>query len=155
MHTTVPAVADESGLLRRWSTSVTGVKYMLQIHADTAGFDAMPLHWSAEDMRIMIAYMTALDADLRATGELLDDNGFGGAAQVHTVQAGAMGDATVTAGLRAGATTFLVGYWIIDVASFERAVEIATLISVTPGPGGAPVNQPVEIHPVGAPPDVS
>ncbi|WP_141714011.1 hypothetical protein [Micromonospora inyonensis] len=47
----------------------------------------------------------------------------------------------------------LAGYWIVDVASPERAVEIATTTSAAPGPDGCPVNMPIEVHPVlSAPP---
>jgi len=47
-----------------------------------------------------------------------------------------------------GPAKFLAGFWVVDVKSPERAVEIAARISTTPGPGGAPVNQPVELHPI-------
>jgi hypothetical protein len=43
---------------------------------------------------------------------------------------------------------------VLDVTSPERAIEIATRISATPGRGGAPVNQQVEFHPIGAPPEM-
>jgi hypothetical protein len=67
------------------------------------------------------------------------------------VWAQADGTAVVGYGLRDGATDFLAGYWVVEVASPERAVEIATQISVTPGPGGEPVNMQVEIHEIGEP----
>jgi hypothetical protein len=102
----------------------------------------------------MVEFMRALDAELRASGELLDLNGLAGPAGARTVRAQPDGSALVHAGLRAGAEDFLAGYWVVDVESPERAVEIATRISAVPGRGGRPVDQQVEIHPIGEPPEV-
>jgi hypothetical protein len=62
------------------------------------------------------------------------------------------GSPLVSDGLRAEAGDCLAGYWVVDVASQERAIEIAAQISATPGPGGAPLNQQVEVHAIGEPP---
>jgi hypothetical protein len=43
---------------------------------------------------------------------------------------------------------FLAGYWIVDVESPERAVEIAAQASAAPGPGGVPIQQPIEVRQV-------
>jgi len=129
------------------------MKYMLLIHGDQKGWDGLA-SWSRPDFKTMVEFMRALDADLRQRGELLDLNGLSGPAEASTVRAQADGAPLVRDGLRAGAEDFLAGYWVVDVASRERAVEIATRISAVPGPGGAPVNQQVEIHPIGEPPEV-
>jgi hypothetical protein len=42
----------------------------------------------------------------------------------------------------------LAGYWIVDVESPQRAWAIAARASAAPGPGGAPLNMPIEVHPV-------
>jgi hypothetical protein len=126
---------------------------MLLIHGDQQIWDGLS-SWSKEDFKVMVEFMRTLDKDLSDSGELLELNGLSGPAAARTVRAQADGDALVTDGLRAGAGDFLIGYWVVDVASPERAIEIATRISATPGPGGAPVNQQVEIHPIGEPPEV-
>jgi len=41
---------------------------------------------------------------------------------------------------------FLLGYWIVDVATPERACAIAGRISAAPGPGGIPTNMPIEVR---------
>jgi hypothetical protein len=135
------------------------MRFLLIIHTDPATWDGLADAWRPEDLAHMIDYNRRLDARLRETGELLDENGFGGPALAKTVRAadGSEGNGTqpkpiVTDGLRPGAKDFLVGYWLIDVASPERAYEIAAKISATPGPGGTPLDQPVEVHPVAAPP---
>ena len=129
------------------------MKYMLLIHADQGAWSGLP-SWAPEDFKRMVEYMVALDADLRASGELLDDNGLAGPGSARTVRAQTGGDTVVRDGLRDGATDFLAGYWVVDVSSPERAVEIATHISVTPGTGGKPVNQQVEVHAIGERPAI-
>jgi hypothetical protein len=129
------------------------MKYMLLMHADSEGWSGLS-SWSPDDFKRMVGYMRELDADLRASGELLDDNGLSGPGGARTVRAQADGSAVVRDGLREGAKDVLAGYWVVDVATPERAVEIATRISVTPGPGGRPLNQQVEVHAIGKPPEV-
>lgn len=43
---------------------------------------------------------------------------------------------------------FLAGFWIVDVDSPDRAYAIAARISAAPGPGGAPLNMPIEVRPI-------
>jgi hypothetical protein len=58
----------------------------------------------------------------------------------------------VTDGPFPEAKEFLAGYRIVDVESPERAIEIAAKGSAAPGPGGAPIKQPIEVREVmGAP----
>jgi hypothetical protein len=126
------------------------MKYMLLSHAESEGWSGLA-SWSPEDFKRMFDYMLTLDGDLRESGELLDDNGLAGPGSARTVRAQADGRPIVRDGLRDGATDFLAGYWVVEVASAERAVEIATQISVMPGPGGKPINTQVEIHEIGEP----
>jgi hypothetical protein len=43
---------------------------------------------------------------------------------------------------------WVAGYQIVDVESEERAVEIAAKISAVPGPGGAAIEQPIQMRQV-------
>ena len=52
----------------------------------------------------------------------------------------------VTDGVFAESKEFLLGYWIIDVETPDRAYAIASLISAAPGPGGVPTNMPIEVR---------
>ena len=47
----------------------------------------------------------------------------------------------VTDGRYPEAKEFLAGYWMVDVDSEERAIEIAARTSAAPGPGGVPIEQ--------------
>ena len=129
------------------------VKYMLLIHGDQKGWNALA-SWSKEDFRRMVEFMRSLDAELRDSGELLELNGLSGPSGSEPCAPRRMGSRSSATACAAGAQDFLAGYWVVDVASPERAVEIATRISATPGPGGAPVNQQVEVHAIGEPPEV-
>jgi hypothetical protein len=64
------------------------------------------------------------------------------------VQARKGGTPFITDGPFAESKEFLAGYWLIDVASPERACEIAARLSALPGPGGTPANIPIEVRPV-------
>jgi hypothetical protein len=43
---------------------------------------------------------------------------------------------------------FLAGYWVVDVETPKRAYVIAARASAAPGPGGVPLNMPIEVRPV-------
>jgi hypothetical protein len=52
----------------------------------------------------------------------------------------------VTDGIFPESKEFLLGYWVVDVESPERAYAIAGRISAAPGPGGVPTNMPIEVR---------
>jgi hypothetical protein len=64
------------------------------------------------------------------------------------VRAGEGGVPVVTDGPYPETKEFLVGYWIVDCESQERAFELAASVSVAPGPGGKPLNMPIEVRQV-------
>jgi hypothetical protein len=41
---------------------------------------------------------------------------------------------------------WIAGFQIVDVESEARAVEIAARVSAVPGPGGAPLQQPIQVR---------
>jgi len=63
------------------------------------------------------------------------------------VKAGKNGE-PVTDGVFPESKEFLAGYWIVDVASTERAYQIAAEASAAPGPGGKPLNMAIEVRQV-------
>ncbi len=127
------------------------MKYMIQMNVPAAEWDAVMSSYSEEDMQAMFAHMNALNDELTSAGEWVDGQGLGGPALVKTVRAGSDGRPEVTDGpARAG--DILAGYWVVDVKSEDRALEIAARASACPGAGGKPSNDPVEVHPIpGAP----
>ncbi|MFD3721817.1 YciI family protein [Streptomyces sp. NPDC058674] len=123
------------------------MKYMIQMNVPADQWDAVMSGYSKEDMDAMFAHMNALNEDLTAAGEWVEGQGLGGPSLVKTVRAGSDGRPQVTDG-PAHAGPVLAGYWVVDVKSEDRALEIAARASACPGPGGKPGNDPVEVHPI-------
>jgi hypothetical protein len=42
----------------------------------------------------------------------------------------------------------LAGFQMVDVETEARAIEIAALVSAVPGPGGVPLQQPIQVRQV-------
>jgi hypothetical protein len=124
------------------------MRYMLMMHAgrDSAGCGAYT--WTAEEMRAHLVHLHALTDGLAASGELVDCRGLTAPAETRVVRVGRDGLPAVTDGPFPEAKEFLAGYWIVEVASPERAYEIAAQASAAPGPGGAPVGTPIEVRQV-------
>ena len=129
------------------------MKYMLMMNAtakDWSGFGAM----APQDIQAHIGFMRQLNKELGASGELVDAQGLTGPEQAQVVRARGGEAPAVTDGPFSEAKEFLAGYWVLDCRSHERVIEIAARISAAPGRGGAPLNIPVELRPIGAPPQV-
>jgi len=129
------------------------VKYMLLIHGNSKGWEDLD-DWSQEDLQAMVRFMHGINADLSDSGELLDAQGLAGPEYAKTVRASQDGEPIITDGPFSETKEVLAGFWLLEVSSEQRALEIATRISATPGPGGILINQPVEVHPIGEPPAV-
>ena len=95
-----------------------------------------------------------LHEGLADAGELVGGRGSG--APVASQGRARAGDGTpaVTDGPFAEAKEFLAGYWIVDVDHPARAYEIAAGASAAPGPGGKPMNMPIEVREVMSAPPV-
>jgi hypothetical protein len=103
--------------------------------------------WPPKDLQAHIAFMIALNKELRQSGELLSAEGLSFPDQARLVRAGKDG-VPITDGVFPESKEFLAGYWIVDVEAPERAYAIAARISLAPGPGGAPLNLPIEVRPI-------
>jgi hypothetical protein len=126
---------------------------MLLIHGNSKGWEDLD-DWSQEDLQAMVRFMHGINADLSDSGELLDAQGLAGPEYAKTVRASQDGEPIITDGPFSETKEVLAGFWLLEVSSEQRALEIATRISATPGPGGILINQPVEVHPIGEPPAV-
>ena len=119
------------------------MKYMIMTFGSAeAGIEAMGREW----MREMVEFMHKLDKDLSESGELVDDQGLADGSQAKTVRF-QDGVPVPTDGPFVESKESLVGYWIVDVESEKRAIEIASRIV-------AFVKAPIEVRRVmDAPPD--
>jgi hypothetical protein len=128
------------------------MKYMLMMHAPRGTGDYAVSNWSPGDFQAHIAFMHQFNRELTASGEWVDGQGLAAPGEAKLVRAGKDG-APVTDGPFPEAKEFLAGYWIVEVDSPERAYQIAAEASAAPGPGGAPLNMPIEVRQVmSAPP---
>ncbi len=130
------------------------MKFMLMMHAPRGTGDYSINQWKPEEFRAHIDFMKALNEDLRESGELVGAEGLAPPGQARIVRSRGHGPPEVTDGPFAEFKEFLVGYWIVDVESAERAYAIAGRASTAPGPGGKPLGIEIEVRQVmSAPPD--
>jgi hypothetical protein len=122
------------------------MKYMLMMNTPGGGPYKIT-SWPQQDFRAHIAFMRSFAIKLRESGELVAAEGLSGPDQAKRVRAGSDGQ-PVTDGVFPEAKEFLAGYWIVDVESPERAYRIAAEASAAPGPGGKPLNMPIEVRQV-------
>lgn len=129
------------------------MKYILMMNTMRAG-QGVP-DWPKKDLRAHVAFMRNFSRELRESGELVAAEGLTFPDQAKLVRAGKDG-LPITDGVFPESKEFLAGYWIVDVDTAERAYAIAARASAAPGPGGAPLNMPIEVRPVmsGPPPEM-
>ncbi|GAC1504862.1 MAG: YciI family protein [Candidatus Dormibacteraceae bacterium] len=120
------------------------MKYMIMTFGSAEeGIATMGKDW----MREMIQFMQGLDEELRKSGELVSAEGLTDGSTATTVRF-VNGAPLPTDGPYAEAKEALVGYWIVDVESEKRAIEIASKIV-------AFVKVPIEVRRIAdAPPEL-
>ena len=97
------------------------MKYMLMMFGDGATMMQMR---SQEWVTEMMAFMGTFDADLKKSGELVAAHGLADPSSAKTVSL-VDGQVVVTDGPFAEAKESLAGFWILDVANEQRAIERA------------------------------
>ncbi len=120
------------------------MKYLLMMTGTRAGVDSYRA-WSPKDIQAHFAFLKKLNEDLTKSGEFVANQGLAGPDQAKVVRAGKDG-MPITDGVFPEAKEFLLGYWIVDVESAERAYEIAARLSGGPGPGGTKLSMPIEVR---------
>jgi len=129
------------------------MKYIIMMNTMRAGH-GVP-EWPQKDLQAHIAFMVGLNKELRQSGELVSAEGLSFPDQAKLVRASKDG-LPITDGVFPESKEFLAGYWIVDVEIAERACAIAAKVSAAPGPGGKPLNMPIEVRPImsGPPPEM-
>ena len=124
------------------------MKYILMMNTMKAGQEnAGILGWAKHDIEAHIAFMHKLNKELKDAGEFVLAEGLSLPDQAKLVKAGKDG-IPITDGIFPESKEFLAGFWIVDVATSERAYAIAARISAAPGPGGVPLNMQIEVRPI-------
>ncbi|MBF6133112.1 hypothetical protein IU501_08870 [Nocardia otitidiscaviarum] len=125
------------------------MKYMLiKTHTAAAYCDTAMSEWTPEEIAAHIAFQQTLGEELAKSGELVDAQGLAGPDEARIVCSDGRSAPVVTDGPFPESKEFLAGYWLVDVDSPERAVEIAARASAAPGPGGKPIGEYIEVRAV-------
>jgi hypothetical protein len=120
------------------------MKYILLMSGSKAGVATYRAS-SPKDIEAHLGVLRTIAKELTESGEFvatqpLDDPGKA------TLVRGEKNGLPVTDGIFPESKEFLLGYWIVDVATPQRAYAIAGRISAAPGPGGVPTNMPMEVR---------
>jgi hypothetical protein len=120
------------------------MKYILMMSSTQAGASGY-YKWSQSDRDTHMQTLVDLMKELTETGELGATQRLTGPNEAKVVR-GEKDGLPVTDGIFPESKEFLLGYWIIDVATPERAYVVAGRMSAAPGPGGIPTNMPIEVR---------
>lgn len=132
------------------------MKFILMMHMknDAASASQGIMTWGKDDIQAHIEFMIGLNKRLKEAGELVSAEGLAWPSEAKIVRADQNGQ-PVTDGVFPESKEFLIGYWLVDVETPERAYQIAAEASAAPGKGGVPLNMPIEVRQVMAgPPEV-
>jgi hypothetical protein len=122
---------------------------LLQHYAPAENCGVPMYEWRPEDIQAHIEFQHALNAELIASGELVDAQGLSDQAKTVTKTGAAP---VITDGPYPESKELLAGYRLIDVESLDRALEIAGRASAAPGPNGVPIGDHIQVREVmGAP----
>lgn len=120
------------------------MKYILLMSGSKSGVNGYQ-EWSQKDRDAHMAILRNLNKELTDSGEFVATQGLTGPDEAKLVL-GEKNGLPITDGVFPESKEFLLGYWIVDVATPERAYAIAGRISAAPGPGGVPTNMPIEVR---------
>ncbi|MFB8101903.1 MULTISPECIES: YciI family protein [Streptomyces] len=110
--------------------------------------------WTPEEFSAHVRYMNDFAARLVETGEFVGEQAL--APEGAWVRYDGEGRPPVTDGPFAETKDLIAGWMIIDVDSYERAVELAGELSAAPGAGGKPIHEWLELRPfLTAPPTIA
>ncbi|WP_042390941.1 YciI family protein [Streptacidiphilus melanogenes] len=129
------------------------MKYMLLMQFSEKNVDFPKIdEWKPEEVQAHIRFMMKTNTALSEAGELVDAQGLAMPETAKIVRSHSGGAPVVTEGPFAESKEWVAGWWIVDCESEQRAIEIAADVSAAPGPGGLPLNMPIEVRQVMAGP---
>jgi hypothetical protein len=134
-------------------------KYLLLKHyrsaSAPAGLACPPIdQWTPEEVNAHMQYMNDWATRLEGTGEFIDGQAL--SPEGTWVRYDGEGRPPITDGPFAETKDLIAGWMVIDVDSYERAVELAGELSAAPGMGGKPIYEWLELRPfMTAPPTIT
>ena len=101
--------------------------------------------WSPEEWAAHIQYMRDFADRLKETGEFVDEQAL--SPEGIWVRYDGEGRPPVTDGPFAETKDLIAGWMVIDVDSYQRAIELAGELSAAPGANGNPIHEWLELRP--------
>jgi hypothetical protein len=126
----------------------TMARYLLGVDFHGGVVDTPMSEWKPEEITAHLDYYRALNRELVANGELVDSQVLTGPDLAKIVTSDGATAPVVTDGPFQEFKEWLAGYQIVEVESEARAIEIAAKVSAVPGPGGVPLQQPIQLRQV-------
>ena len=127
-------------------------RFLLIVNYDDGVIDVPMDEWRPDEIAAHMNYYEALNRDLIKSGELVDGTILAHPRLARIVRCDGASPPVVTDGPFPESKELLAGYRMVDVESEARAIEISAKASAAPGPGGVPIQQPIEVRQVmGAP----
>ena len=123
------------------------MKYMM--HMNVKGGSYQMEGWAPNDIKAMVDFMDRFNAELQKNGQWVFAEGLVAPELTRIVKADDHGRPVVTDGPFAESKEFIAGFWIVDVKDADEAYRLAAKVSTCPGPGGKPLNMPLEVRAVG------
>lgn len=123
-------------------------KYLMLKHyrgAPAAVNNVMMDQWTQDEISAHIQYMNDFADRLKEAGVFVDAQAL--APEGTWVQYGGEGRPPVTDGPFAETKDLIAGWMVIDVDSYDRALELAGELSAAPGAGGRPIHEWLELRP--------
>ncbi|UJW35342.1 YciI family protein [Saccharothrix sp. AJ9571] len=126
------------------------MKYMILSYGSQQQYDAMAGkgEFQAEDFSAMHAFMGEFNAELEASGELVETRGLHEPVHTRRVQGVKDGTPVWTDGPYAETQEVLAGYWIVECESFDRATELAGRLAGCPVPAGFDDDAYADVRPL-------
>jgi hypothetical protein len=124
-------------------------KYLLLKHyrGAPASVNDVPMdRWTPEEIDAHLAYMRDFARRLEGSGEYVDERAL--APEGAFVRYDGEGRPPLTDGPFPETKDLIAGWMIIDVDSWDRAVELAGELSAAPGAGGKPIHEWLEVRPL-------
>jgi hypothetical protein len=123
-------------------------KYLLLKHyrGAPASVNDVPMEqWTEAEVKAHVQYMNDFAARLQSSGEYVDSQALDPSGVF--VRFDGEGEPPVTGGPFPETKDLIAGWMVIDVASYERAVELAGELSAAPGSEGRPIHEWLELRP--------
>ncbi|WP_016698830.1 YciI family protein [Actinoalloteichus spitiensis] len=123
-------------------------KYLLLKHyrgAPASVNDVPMVQWTPAEVEAHVRYMNDFADRLRSTGEFVDAQAL--SPEGTFVRYDGPGRPPITSGPFAESKDVIAGWMVIDVETYERALQLAGELSAAPGSGGEPVHEWLEVRP--------